>query len=188
MKSDAAPTERGGTAAIRGQAGQMRTRQRSLLMRAPRALVTAAAALGFAAYVAAALLTVGDILGRRFGAPVPGVVDLVQLCVVAGAWLVIPFAFLTGAHVGVDLLVDAMPKPLRRLFRLIASLAAILLLGLILTNCYATFQQQLMFGDRSQQLGIPIVWYWVPLLVGVALSIIAAFLTIFDPPQEVSRP
>ncbi|WP_203566000.1 TRAP transporter small permease [Aurantimonas aggregata] len=156
-----------------------------LALRVPRMVVTGAAACGFLAYAAAALLTVADIVGRRFSLPVPGVVDLVQLFVVAGAWLVIPFAFLVGAHVGVDLLVETMPRPLRRGLRAVASLVAIALLGLILWNCYQTFQQQLLFGDRSQQLGIPIVWYWIPLLVGAALSIMASFLTLFDPPQGV---
>ncbi|QFU16101.1 TRAP transporter small permease [Microvirga thermotolerans] len=146
-----------------------------------RGLIAACAVAGVLAYAAAALVTVADIVGRQIGTPILGVVDLVQLFVVAGAWLVIPYAFLTGAHVGVDLLVESFPKAAERLLRAVASVTAAGLLALMLVYCYDAFQQQLTFGDRSQQLGIPIMWYWVPLLVGTALSIVAAVLTIVTP-------
>tara|TARA_R110002074_G_scaffold17241_1_gene57064 strand:- start:3927 stop:4412 length:486 start_codon:yes stop_codon:yes gene_type:complete len=148
-----------------------------------RALIIISAGTGVAAYAAAALFTVGDIIGRQIGMPIPGVIDLVQLCVLGGAWLVIPYAFLTGAHVGVDLLVESFPRALETLLRTMAGLAAIALLTLMFNYCYNTFQQKLMFGDRSQQLGIPIFYFWIPLLYGVALSIVAAALAIIPTPR-----
>lgn len=156
--------------------------RRPLLLRVLRAPVVAAAVLGVLAYAGAAVLTVADIVGRRFGMPVDGVVDLVQLGVLSGAWLVIPYAFLVGAHVGVDLLIESFPQRLKRTLRIAAALVAAVLLGLMLQACWDAFQQQVAFGDRSQQLGIPIFWYWIPLLVGVALSIVSALITIIDPP------
>ena len=154
------------------------------LVHSLRALLVASAVAGVLAYAAAALLTVADIVGRQMGAPIPGVVDLVQLCVLGGAWLVIPYAFLTGAHVGVDLLVESFPGAIERPLRALASLAAVGLLALMLLHCYDAFQQQRLYGDRSQQLGIPIIWYWVPLLFGLVLSIVAAALTVFFVPRS----
>lgn len=156
-----------------------------------RAFVTLSAVTGVAAYAAAALLTVTDIIGRQLGHPVPGVVDLVQLFVLGGAWLVIPYAFMTGAHVGVDLLVESLPRQLTSVMRGVAGLAAMALLAMMLYFCHATFQQQMMFGDRSQQLGIPIFYYWVPLLFGVGLSIVGTALGLvpsrqLNPATEVS--
>lgn len=148
-----------------------------------RVLVTVSAVVGVLGYAAAALLTVGDVIGRQVGLPIPGIVDLVQLFILGGAWLVIPYAFMTGAHVGVDLLVEAFPRFIERPLRAVASLAAIGLLGLMLMSCYDTFQQQIMFGDRSQQLGIPILYYWIPLLLGIVLSIIAAAMTLIPKAQ-----
>jgi len=156
-------------------------------LRVLRGLVTSAAVVGVLAYAAAALLTVVDVIGRRAGFPILGVIDLVQLFVLGGAWLVIPYAFMAGAHVGVDLLVDALPARLNRLVRVLGGVAAAALLGLVLQACVGAYEQQLLFGDRSQQLGIPITWYWVPLLAGVALSIVAALLTVVDPPQTGQR-
>lgn len=144
-----------------------------------RNVIAASALAGVLCYAAAALITVADIIGRRFDAPIVGVVDLVQLFVLGGAWLVIPFAFLRGSHVAVDLLVQAMPRLLAEATRHLTRVLALILLALMLSQCYQTFQQQLMFGDRSQQIGIPIAWYWVPLLVGLGLSIVAVILTFF---------
>lgn len=153
------------------------------LLGALRMLVTAAAVVGVLGYAAAAVLTVGDVIGRQIGTPIPGMVDLVQLFVLGGAWLVIPYAFMTGAHVGVDLVVDMLPRAVERGARALASLAAVGLLGLMLMECYKAFQMQILFGDKSQQLGIPIMYYWVPLLIGVGLSILAALLTLVPRPR-----
>ncbi len=147
-----------------------------MLIRALRRAIGALAAAGVAAYGAAAIVTVADVLGRRVGLPVDGVVDLVQLFVMAGAWLVMPFAFMTGAHVGVDFLVEWMPRAPGLVLRAAAMVVAVVLLGLMLAYGYETAGMRMMFGDKSQQLGIPIVWYWAPLILGLGVSAIGALL------------
>ena len=145
------------------------------------------AAIGVLAYCAAALVSVADVVGRRIGTPVPGVVDLVQMFIMAGAWLSIPWGFAVGAHVGVDFLVEKLPGGAQRLLRGLAAVAAAALMALILWKCIGTSQMQVMMGDKSQQLGIPISLYWLPLLVGVAASILALIPVllrlVFDLPQ-----
>jgi TRAP-type C4-dicarboxylate transport system permease small subunit len=42
----------------------------------------------------------------------------------------------------------------------------------------AAMEQQ-AYGDRSHTMGIPILWYWTPLLLGAALSVLAALLIAF---------
>ena len=143
-------------------------------------IIFALAVIGLLAYGAAAVVTVIDILGRKVGWPIEGVVDYVQLFVMAGAWLVMPYAFLTGAHVGVDFVVGNLPHPVQSVCRVFSSVVAIVLLALMLWYGYTTAQQRIMFGDMSQEIGIPIVWYWVPLLIGMAGSIIASFLVVFE--------
>lgn len=133
---------------------------------------------GILSYGLAALVTVADVLGRRVGLPIVGVVDLVQLFVMIGAWFVIPYAFLVGAHVSIDLVVNLMPASLVTASRVLAAILAIAILALMLRQGYAAFQTQLMFGDKSQQLGIPISWYWVPLLFGLGVSVVAALITL----------
>ncbi|MCK2097166.1 TRAP transporter small permease [Thauera aromatica] len=143
-----------------------------------RSLVSALAALGVAAYGGAALVTVADVIGRNFDLPVQGVVDLVQLLVVTGAWLVMPFAFMSGAHVGVDFVVKALPGALRVPLQLGAAAVALALVGLMLWYGFETFDVRSAYGDRSQQLGIPVAWYWYPLLVGLTLSLLGVVLEV----------
>lgn len=144
--------------------------------RLSRALVSALAALGVAAYGCAALVTVADVIGRKIALPVQGVVDLVQLFVMTGAWLVMPYAFMTGAHVGVDFVVKLLPVAARVPLKLFATTVALALVVLMLWYGFETFNVRTAFGDRSQQLGIPVAWYWYPLLVGLAVSLIAVVL------------
>jgi TRAP-type C4-dicarboxylate transport system permease small subunit len=131
------------------------------------------AALGVAAYAAAALVTVADIVGRRFGYAVNGVVDLVQLFVTAGTWFVIPWAFVAGAHVSVEIFIARLPRAARRALAATAALLAAGILVLMLRYGWAAFGIQSRLGDRSQQLGIPIAFYWWPLLAGQAACLLA---------------
>lgn len=149
-----------------------------------RSLVTALAALGVAAYGGAALVTVADVIGRNFDLPVQGVVDLVQLLVVTGAWLVMPFAFMTGAHVGVDFVVKSLPGALRVPLQLFAAAVALALVGLMLWYGFETFDVRSAYGDRSQQLGIPVAWYWYPLLAGLTLSLLGVVLEVLATSQK----
>lgn len=141
-------------------------------------LIEALAVMGVAAFGAAAAVTVADIVGRQFGHAINGVVDLVQLFVTAGAWFVIPWAFVAGAHVGVDFVVDQMPPLSRRVLAILAALLAGGVLVLMFRYGYDTFARRSMMGDRSQQLGIPIAWYWWPLLAGQAAAILAVLSVI----------
>lgn len=131
------------------------------------------AAIGVLAYCGAALVSVADVIGRRIGTPVPGVVDLVQLFIMAGAWLSIPWGFSVAAHVGVDFLVERLPRGPARFLHGAAAVAAIVLMILIFVECIPTYRMQVMMGDKSQQLGIPIAFYWLPLLGGVLASVLA---------------
>ncbi|WBU59957.1 TRAP transporter small permease [Paracoccus albus] len=158
-----------------------------MLLRRIDGVIELLAALGVLAYCAAALVSVADVIGRRIGTPVPGVVDLVQLFILGGAWLSIPWGFSIGAHVGVDFLIEKLPAGVQRTLRGLAATAAAALMALILWKCIGTYQMQVMLGDKSQQLGIPISLYWLPLLLGVAASMLALIPVllrlVFDLPQ-----
>ena len=143
-------------------------------VRVARLFVSAFAALGVLAYAAAAVVTLADVVGRRFGVAVPGVVDLVQLFVLAGAWLVIPYAFMVRGHVSVDLLTERLTVRGRSLVEAAGALVAIAVLAPATWKAWETLELQMRFGDRSQQLGIPMVWYWAPLIFGMALSVVVA--------------
>lgn len=115
---------------------------------------------------------VGLLAGERPGLGIVGVVDLVQLCVMTAAWLSIPWAFATGGHVTVDLLHERLPAAAREGLGALAAGAACVFLAFALRFCLGQAQAVASWGDRSATLQIPLVWYWSPLLFGLALSVL----------------
>ncbi|MEX2630489.1 MAG: TRAP transporter small permease subunit [Tistlia sp.] len=141
-----------------------------------RPLARALALAGVVALGLAAGVTLLDIGLSLVGGGIAGEVDLVQLGVMAAAWLAMPLAFLDEAHVSVDLLSARLPQRLGLFLKGLGGLLAVALMALVLRYGWDAAAQQLRFGDVSQELGIPIVWYWAPLLAGAALSVLAALL------------
>ncbi|MBJ3775020.1 TRAP transporter small permease [Acuticoccus mangrovi] len=150
-------------------------------------LFLVAATLAFLAIVAAMGLTVADIVlrlaaritalaGGRPGWAVPGLVDLTQLAVMTAASLAIAVAFHRGTHVAVDLLTSGLPTGTRRLLAVVAALGGAALAALCLYTGVGEMRAQLQYTTLSATLGISYVWYWVPLIAGLALSVIAALL------------
>lgn len=55
-------------------------------------------------------LIVADIIGRTFGSPIVGTIELVRLSIVLVAFLTIPYAMRTGAHVRSTILLDRLAQ------------------------------------------------------------------------------
>ena len=127
---------------------------------------------GTMAFVLGVLLTITDIALRSVSTlTVSGIVDIMQLCVLTGAMLAVPHLFLTDQHVAIDLFTGKLPRRIQVGLRLFAALLAIAFLSGVL---WFSFEQAMNeFGDRSQTIGIPMIWYWTPFLVGIALSVLA---------------
>lgn len=123
-------------------------------------------------FVVGVLLTMIDILLRSASTlTVPGMVDIMQLCILTGAMLAIPHAFLTDQHVAIDIFADKMPTGVQLILRVAAAFLAIAFLSGVL---WFSLQQAINeSGDRSQTIGIPMTWYWAPFLAGIALSVFA---------------
>ena len=134
-------------------------------------LVHAMAVIGGLSYLAAGLVTLSDIVLRQFGSSWPGVVDWVQLFVVAGTFASMPYAFLASAHVRVEILLDTLSPSVRNiLLRLMAFVMLVLVSGL----AYYIVQGLIRIADRgslSQNLGWPMTVYWTPMAFGLVLSV-----------------
>ncbi len=137
------------------------------------------AMVGFVALTGAVVVTMADIALRPSGGAVPGVVDIVQLLVMAGAFLALPYTFVSDGHVSVDLLAQNLPARAAAFLRLGAAILGTALMALIMRYGWQSMMQQRRFGDVSQTIGIPMTWYWSPLLFGLALSsVVALFLVV----------
>ena len=118
-----------------------------------------------------------DIAARKtVGFSILGMIDLTQLAQMACVFLVLPLAFLKESHVSVDFITERFPPRLRAAIECFSALLAVALLAAILWYSWGQARIQVSQGDRSVTLGIPMLWYWAPLLAGTLLSIAASVL------------
>lgn len=133
--------------------------------------------VGTAGFVAGVLLTMTDIGLRSISTfTVKGVVDIMQLCVLAGAMFAIPYCFLADQHVAIDIFSDRMPRKVQLVLRVIAAVLGAAFLAGVLWFSYGQAMNE--YGDRSQTIGIPMIWYWVPFLVGIGLAVVANIILV----------
>lgn len=126
--------------------------------------------------LAVAALIVDIATRKSIGFSILGMVDLNQLAQMACVFLVLPLAFLRESHITVDFVTDRLPARARAAIEALSTLLGAALLGAILWFSIGQALIQIRQGDVSQTLGIPMQWYWLPLVLGVALSVLAVLL------------
>jgi len=115
-----------------------------------------------------------DIVGRKtVGFTILGINDIVQLLVMACICLAMPFAFIGEGHVGVDFVTDPLPPRALAALKFAVALLSCGFVAVLVRFAYAQAALQIGKGDTSMTLGIPIVWYWAPLLTGFSVSVFA---------------
>lgn len=147
--------------------------------------------VAFAAICASMLMTVGDI-AMRIGAQIVGAVtgiqpgwglygliDLTQLTMMIAAPLAIAATFFLGGHIRVDLVFAALSRTGRQAVLRLSALIGLFLMGLCLFTAWSEMRAQLDFTTTSAALGLAYTWYWAPLLVGFALSVLACTAALF---------
>jgi len=142
--------------------------------RALGAAVGGFAFLGIAGLGIAVALTCADILWRRIvGGAFIDIVDITSLCLVAAASWTIPYAFLNGHHVTVEIVADRLPARIRARLAVFAALLGAALLAFLFWLGTGSAAQALSYGDRTLNLGIPMIVLWAIFLWGLALSVLA---------------
>ena len=120
-------------------------------------------------------LTVLDIVLRTVSSvTVHGLTDIVTLCTMCGAILAIPYGVAKDQHVSIDVFTSRMSAKAQKLLMLFAAFLSFLFLGGVFWFSVQQMITEFGYGDRSQSIGIPMVWYWLPLVLGVGLSALAS--------------
>lgn len=115
-----------------------------------------------------------DIVSRQlFGRPLEGVVELVEITVLATAMLGLPEAFLRDEQIRVDLVDAVLPERLLRALQGVGLLLSILFLALLAVNVVQPMLDARDFGDVKYDLGVPI---W-PLYALILFAFAASALT-----------
>ncbi|AKH22054.1 hypothetical protein AAY24_04735 [Sedimenticola thiotaurini] len=126
---------------------------------------------GILLLLGAVLATTADVLARKLlGFTYQGTIDVVQLFVLSAAFLSIPYAFISRSHVAVALFTDKFGPRGQSAISLLASFLATVIMAAFAWFGFGHAAMQMEYGDVSQTIGIPIIWYWVPVIYGSALS------------------
>lgn len=132
---------------------------------------------GMFALLGVVSVTTADVcLRRTLGITVEGNVDVTQLLVMAAASLAIPFTFMTNRHVVVTVLSDRLGARKQLLLKGIAALLSAAFMAIIFVYGWQQAALQVRMGDVSQTIGIPMIYYWVPLLTGTGMSAVVTIL------------
>jgi TRAP-type C4-dicarboxylate transport system permease small subunit len=130
------------------------------------------ALLGALSLGCVAVITAIDVAIRPFGRGVIGVVDYVQLFVITGVFLAMPYTFLADGHVRVQLVLDLLPAGFRKAVLVTVTIVMLAFLVLLVMQTYQGFQSVAARRDRTLNIALPLTWFWGPMLLGLALSIV----------------
>ena len=125
------------------------------------------------------LLTVADVALRAFAnQPIRGTYELIELGLACTIFIALPAVFLRDEHLVVDVVDQLAPAPVVRLLDLAGALVSLAVLGVMLWRMVPLARDMQEFGDVTADLSIPKIVYWVPVLVGVGASALAALMFI----------
>ncbi len=111
------------------------------------------------------LLTVADVLLRSFFSyPIRGMLELIELGLACTIFIALPAVFLREEH----LVVDVLRKS--RFFDLLGTVVSLVVLAVMGWTMLPHARSMIEFGDVTSDLSIPRLWYWMPVLFGVAAS------------------
>jgi TRAP-type C4-dicarboxylate transport system permease small subunit len=125
------------------------------------------------AVAAMTFLTIADILMKNlFHRPISGTFEVVELALVFAVFLGIPEIFRAQTNIVVDI-VDHLFRPaVVRAFRIAGTLAALCFLVLLAWAVWAPAWDTVDFPQYTQEAGISLTVFWIPILIGIALSIL----------------
>jgi TRAP-type C4-dicarboxylate transport system permease small subunit len=157
-----------------GEGSRPDARQRGCALRLVDGLCEALAHVGMALISLFMVLQIVEIVGRKaIGSSILGLSEIGQLFVMSCICLTWPLVFRRDGHIAVEFLTDPLrPRALALLKAGVGLVSAIFVCAL---TYYGFGQAQVQFakGDISPTLHIPILWYWIPLLLGMTVSAVA---------------
>ena len=121
------------------------------------------------------LLSTGDVFLRALNAEwrILGVVEMVQLAFGASIFLALPWVFISGGNIVVNIMDGRMPKWTLRILVMLGSLASLCFIALMESQAIILSMDALAFRDETQDLRIPIFYYWMPIVAGFGLALVA---------------
>lgn len=129
------------------------------------------------------LITVSDVLLRAINPMwrMYGVVELVQLLFDWMIFLGIPAVFLLGTNLTVNLFDDRLGARTMLFLKRTAGLVSALFLLMLIKEALVPALDTLRYGDETQDLRLPLIVYWLPILVGLSVALLASLRDLILP-------
>jgi TRAP-type C4-dicarboxylate transport system permease small subunit len=120
------------------------------------------------------LFTTAAVSMRQFfNAPILGVVDIMELSLVALIFVAMPGVFLRDENVTVDVIDQVLPRWARNTLRVLGLLLSLGFLMLMMVQMLPQAADKWQYGEVTMTLSINRFTHWVPIIFGFALSIAA---------------
>jgi TRAP-type transport system small permease protein len=120
------------------------------------------------------LLTVADVVLRAtFNLPIRGVYELVELLLAGTFFFALPCTFLRDENIIVNSIDDVAPRWVPSLKRA-ADVLAIIVLLVMAWQGFIAARDSFAFHDVTADLGLPRIWHWLALLIGVVCADLSA--------------
>ena len=154
-----------------------------------RTITKYSAYLGAVCLLICVAVTVSDVVLRNFfTASILGSVEITQLMIMWAAFLTIPLGFAHRTHISVDVFVRAASyKTQRRIAAVNMLFAALVMAGYFYWGG-AQALHAFINNEITLTVGIPVWFYWAPILFGTGLSVICALFVAADSFSEANQP
>lgn len=127
------------------------------------------------------------VSGALFNRPFSGDFELTQMGAAIAAFCFLPYCQLTGSNVSADIFtVNAGPRAVA-LMSLLSAIIAVIFATLLLWRMGAGLQDYREYEEFTGILEIPIWWAFVPVLISLALLLLAALVTLRDAISTMNR-
>lgn len=144
-----------------------------------RILARVCSVLSALALVVMMLVSVLDVaMANLFNRPIVGTFDLVETTLVLAVFLGFPETFYSDSHIAVDV-VDffVSPATVARL-KILAKLVSFVFLVFLAWQMIEPARDAFKFGERKQELGLPLYALWLPMIFGIAVSALMVLLSL----------
>ncbi len=144
--------------------------------------------VGAVAMLAMSALTVADILMKNFlKRPIKGAFEFVELLLVVTIFFGIAEIFRSDTNIAVDIVDQLSGRSVGRALNTIGAAASLFFLLLLSWAMINPALDTVRYPQWSQELGLPLWLNWVPIVIGMAVTIVCsaaasiAYLRGFDP-------
>lgn len=136
------------------------------------------ALLGGALLLAVVLMNVLSVVGGIVWVPFPGDFELTEVGVAVAAFTFLPYCQITDSNVTADIFTARASPRWVAIFKLAASVVALLFAALLLWRMYDGMLSQREYGYVTTVVQFPIWVAFIPILISLALLMTAAAITL----------